>query len=152
MTEYAGYRATIEVQLGATWTPIAQVRDIAGPGLASEQIEVSHRDSRYRRYVAGMLDGGEVTFQIVFDPNHASHDPTLADSMFAYAVSGEKADFRIKFPGVDGVVTDGFTTAAFEAFVSNFEIASALEDGLLADLTLKISGDITWTHTAPVNA
>lgn len=151
MTEYAGYKAIIEVQLASVWTTIAQVRDISGPGLASEQIEVSHRQSRYRRYVAGMLDGGEVTFQIVFDPDHASHDPTLTNSMFAYAVSGDTAPFRITFPGAVGVVEDGNTIASFAAFVANFEISSPLEDGLLADLTLKISGDITWAHTAPRN-
>jgi hypothetical protein len=146
VAEYAGYQATLEVELGAVWTTVAQVRDLSGPALAGDQIEVSHRDSRFRRYVGGMLDGGEVTFEIVFDPDHASHDPTLADSMYSYAESGEVADFRITFPGV-GAAT---TTATFSAFVSNFEINAPLEDGLMADMTLKITGSITWAHDAGV--
>lgn len=147
MPEYAGYRTELQVELGVTWTTVAQIRDLDGPALESDQIEVSHRgdDSgfdRYRRYVAGLADGGEVNFEIVFDPDHESHDPTLSDSMYAYADSGEVANFRLNFPGVASAVT----RAAFAAFVSSFEVKSPLEDGLMADLTLKITGRITWTH------
>lgn len=142
MAEYAGYRVELEIQLGVTWTPVAQVRDISGPAVIADQIEVSNRDSRARKYVAGMYDGGEITFDMVFDPDHASHDPTLADSMYAYAASGEIANFRLTFPGV----ATATTTATFAAFVSNFEITSPLEDGLTASLTAKVSGAVAWAH------
>ncbi len=142
MAEYAGYAVDLEIELGAVWTPVAQVRDISGPAVIADQIEASHRDSRARRYVAGMYDGGEISFDIVFDPDHASHDPTLADSMYAYAASGETASFRLTFPGA-GTAT---TTATFAAFVSNFEITSPLEDALTASLTAKVSGAVTWAH------
>lgn len=144
MAEYAGYLTQLEVKLGAVWTNVAQVRDLDGPGIIADQIEVSSRDNRARKYVAGMYDGGELTFDIVFDPDHASHDPTLTDSMYAYAKSGDVAEFRLTFPGV-GTAT---TTATFDAFVSNFEISSPMEDGLTANLTMKISGDVTWEHKA----
>jgi hypothetical protein len=36
----------------------------------------------------------------------------------------------------------------FSGFVSGFEITSPLEDGLAADVTIKISGAITWAHVA----
>lgn len=147
MAEYAGYRTKLEIEIASVYTTVAQIRDLAGPAAVSDQIEVTHRGSggninRYRRYVAGMLDGGEVTFDAVFDPDHASHDPTLTGSMYALVESGEVNNFRITFPG-DGSDT---TTATFEAFVSNFEINSPLEDALTADLTLKITGPITWAH------
>lgn len=142
MAEYAGYKTILEVELDAVYTPVAQVRDLTGPAIIADQIEVSSRDSRARKYVAGMYDGGEVTFDIVFDPDHASHDPTLADSMYAYAKTGDPVNFRLTFPGVSPATT----TADFAAFVSNFEISSPLEDALTASLTLKISGDVTWAH------
>ena len=35
-------------------------------------------------------------------------------------------------------------TAAFAAFVTNFAITTPLDDVMSADLTLKITGDVTW--------
>lgn len=142
MAEYAGYRTKLEVEINSVYTEVAQIRDLSGPAAEADQIEVSHRGSRYRRYVAGMVDGGEVTFDVVFDPDHASHDPTISGSMYDLLESGEVSSFRITFPGVGNDVT----TATFDAFVSGFEINSPLEDGITADLTLKITGAVTWAH------
>lgn len=147
MAEYAGYRTKLEIELASVWTTVAQIRDLAGPGAESDQIEATHRGSggtinRYRRYVAGMLDGGEVSFDIVFDPDHASHDPVTTGSMYNLVETGEVNNFRTTFPGAGSNVT----IATFAAFVSNFEIGSPLEDVLSADITLKITGAITWTH------
>lgn len=143
MAEYAGYLVKIQkFTPPSTWVDVAQVKDLSGPSAQADQIEVSHRDSLWRRYVAGLRDGGEVSFDVVFDPDHASHDPTVADSMYDLLENGEVASFRITFPGLSGATT----TATFDAFVSNFEVDSPLEDGVTAALTLKITGVITWAH------
>lgn len=142
MAEYAGFLAVLQVDLGAGYINVAQVVDLSGPSVESDQIEVSHRDDRFRRYVAGMRDGGEVTFDVIFDPDHASHDPVQSGSMYSMAADGSVGDFRIVFPGVAGATT----TATFNAFVSNFEVTAPLEDGLGADLTLKITGEPVWAH------
>lgn len=144
MAEYAGYLAKIEVNIDSVYTEVAQVRDLNGPAAESDQIEVSHRDSRWRRFVAGMRDGGEVTFEVVFDPDHPSHDPADPDSMYAKLENGVVDDYRITFPGAAGATT----TAEFEAFVSQFSVKAPLEDGQMADLTLKITGEIEWEHVA----
>lgn len=141
MAEYAGFEVILQVNAGG-WVNVAQVRDITGPSVASEQIEVSHRDSVWRRYVAGMRDGGEVTFDCVFDPDHTSHDPTLSTSMYRAAEDGTVMSFRLDFPGAGSAVT----RAAFSAFVSNWENTAPLEDALAANVTLKITGQVTWSH------
>ena len=147
MAEYAGYRTKLEINLASVWTVVAQIRDLDGPAIESDQIEVSHRGQggtidRFRKYVAGLADGGEVSFDIVFDPDHASHDPVVTGSLYNLVETGEVNEFRITFPGAG---TD-ITTVNFDAFVSNFEIGSPLEDGLTADITLKITGALTWAH------
>jgi len=149
MAEYAGYRVLLlrQTAVPGTFTPIAQVVDLSGPQLESEQIEVSHRAdgvtaNMWRRYVAGMKDGGEVSFQVIFDPDEPSHDPTLATSLYALGASGESDVFQIDFPGAG---TDR-TTATFDAYVVNFDVDAPLEDGLTADVTLKVSGIVTWAH------
>jgi len=150
MAEYAGYRVLLKrlTTPPSTFTAVAQVADLSGPSVESEQIEASHRAdgdpaNMWRRYVAGMKDGGEVTFTLIFDPDEPSHDPTLSTSMYALAASGELDVFQLDFPGAG---TDR-TTATFDAFVSGMDIAAPLEDALTQDVTLKVSGPVTWAHT-----
>lgn len=150
MAEYAGYRSTLEIELATVWTAVAQIKDLSGPEAEADQIEVSHRDSRSRRYVAGMIDGGEVTFDIVFDPDHASHNPSTTGSMYNLLETGDVNSFRITFPGVAGATSDAETTATFDAFVSAFTIDSPMEDAISASITLKITGAIVWAHVAAI--
>jgi Lambda phage tail tube protein, TTP len=147
--EYAGYRTLLKrlTTPPSTYTMVAQVEDLDGPQLESKQIEVSHRadgvpSNMWRRYVSGMKDGGQVKFSVVFDPDDPTHDPTLTDSLYAIGAAGTPSDFMIDFPGAG---TDR-TTAKFSAYVTNFDATSKLEDGLKADLVLKISGQVTWAH------
>lgn len=149
MTEYAGYRTLLKrlTTPPTTYTSVAQVGDLDGPQLISDQIEVSHRSdgnpaNMWRRYVAGMKDGGEVTFTLIFDPDDPTHDPTLATSMYAQGMDGTPAGYQIDFPGAG----TKRTTASFQAYVTNWDTSSPLEDGLTADVTLKISGQVTWAH------
>jgi hypothetical protein len=143
MAEYAGYLTTLEkLTPPSTWVEVAQIVDLGGPAAEADQIEVSHRGSRWRRYVAGMVDGGEVAFDVIFDPDHASHDPTVSGSMYDLLETGEVESYRITFPGAGSDTT----TATFDAFVSTFEVDSPMEDGIKANLALKITGEITWAH------
>lgn len=146
MTEYAGYLTQLQRRTDAgppeVWQTVAQIRDLNGPAGQSDQIEVSHRDDQWRHFVAGMRDGGEVTCDIIFDPDHASHDPTLTGSMWDLMETGTRDLYRLVFPGED----EDTTTSAFSAFVSNFAITSPMEGGLGANLTLKISGPTAWAH------
>jgi hypothetical protein len=150
MAEYAGYRVILKRKVTATFEAIAQVGDISGPSVESEQIEVSHRAdgvpaNMWRRYVAGMKDGGEVTFTLIFDPDDASHDPTLSTSMYNLATSGLPGEFQMVLPG-QGTDT---TTAEFDAYVTNMDMDAPLEDGLTQEVTLKVTGPITWAHVPP---
>ena len=142
MAEYPGYLTTLDVYLSSVWTTVAQIVDLGGPAVEADQIEVSHRGSRWRRYVAGMVDGGEVDFDIIFDPDHASHDPTITGSMYDLVETGEVNSFRITFPGAGSNIT----TATFDAFVSSFEVDSPMEDGIKANISLKITGAPVWAH------
>jgi hypothetical protein len=147
MAEFAGYRTLLKRKVTTTYDPVAQVADLDGPSVESDQIEVSHRAdgtqaNMWRRYVAGMKDGGEVSFTLIFDPDDPTHDPTLPGSMYALAASGDPGDFQLVFPGV-GTKT---TTASFKAYVTGFGAHSPLEDGLTVDVTTKVSGVVTWAH------
>ncbi len=149
--EYPGYKVTISREVAATpgtYAVFAQVRDIDGPAGSAEQIETSHRDSQFRKYQAGMRDGGEVSFDIVFDPDLAGHDPTVATSVYQDWENGKMANYKITFPGQLATTTEDTTTCIFAAFTSNFAFKAPMADALTASLTLKINGVLTWAHVA----
>lgn len=145
MAEYVGYKVLIAREVAATpgtYATIGQVIDIGGPSASADQIETSHRDSQLRKFQSGMRDAGEVNFGIMFDPDLASHDPTLATSIYKDWELGRLANYKLTFPGVVAAVT----TCVFSAFTSAFGFDAAMEDGLKADVTLKINGTLTWAH------
>lgn len=145
MAEYAGYKVIIAREVAATpgtYAAFGQVRDIDGPSGEADQIETSHRDSLFRKWQAGMRDGGEIDFDIVFDPNLAAHDPTLATSVYKSWENGLLENYKITFPGA-GAAT---TTCIFSAFISKFGFTAPMEDALTAAITLKVNGAFTWAH------
>ena len=144
MAEYAGYRVVLakETTPPGTYTTFAQIRDIDGPSAEADQIETSHRDSLFRKWQPGMRDGGELNFEIVFDPDLAGHDPTLANSVYKDWELGVVRNYKMTFPG-DAAKT---TTCIFSGFISNFGFQAPMEEALTADITVKVNGTMAWAH------
>lgn len=137
--EYSGFAGTLKVDISSTYTTIAQIRDISGPSLAADTIEVTHRDGGgWKEFVAGLRDGGEVTFDLIFDPDQTTHSPSAAGGLITLLSAGTKNSFRVSF--ADSTAT----TATFDAIVTAFEPKMPLNDAQTADATLKVSGTITW--------
>ena len=144
MAEYAGYRVLLakETSTPGTYAVFAQSKDIDGPSAEADQIETSHRDSLFRKWQPGMRDGGELTFDIVFDPDLPGHDPTLADSVYSDWENGVVSNYQVTYPGAG---TDT-TTCVFSGFISTFGFSAPMEDALTAAITLKVNGAMVWTH------
>lgn len=130
-----GAEVTLEVgdgvELSETFTKIANVKSIGGPGMSREQINVTSHGDTAGRYRAGLPEGGEVPLDIVWDPAEATHDETTG--LLSLFNSGDIRNFKLKFGAV--------ATWSFAAFVSSFELSGEAEGGLMsASVTLKIDG------------
>ncbi len=119
------------------FTTIAECYDISGPSLALDAIEITHHTSTdgWREFVGGLLDGGEVTLSINFDPVGATHG--YSSGLVEDMVNRTKRNFQLVFPD------PGTTTWAFTALVTGFEVKAPIDDRLSSDVTLKISGKPT---------
>jgi predicted secreted protein len=136
MSEYFGYDALLKIA-GVT---IGQVRDIEGPGLKMDTVEVTTRDtSKWRKRIAGLKDGGTVTFEIVYDPDTATH-ANASGGVPYLLLQGTSAAFTLVLPDAAAA-----TTIAFTAFVTSFKPKAAMEGALTADLELQITGAVTIT-------
>jgi len=116
---------------GTTYTTIAEVVSISGPGLSAEAIDVTSHDSPegWREYVGGLKDGGEVTFDINFIPGNTTH-AELAGRIGAYVDT-----FQLVFPDN--------TAWTFDALITGFEPQENVDGKLSASVTLKITGKPT---------
>jgi predicted secreted protein len=232
LNAYSGYSCLLQEEIAAVYTTIAAVRDLAGPTVAVTAVDTSTRDARARSFLPAMYDSGEITFDIVYDPDTDTHSDTVAgglrklqkdqtvcnwklvlpdngpvvvetvkgtgivdeiqtvtvrsggtnvwtfgaNSTAALAWDISTADlqtalqalvsigagnctvagtagltYTLTFVGTKAktdvaavVVTATPRTATFAAFVTNFSLKTPMDDGMTADLTLKVTGAVTW--------
>jgi len=120
---------------GTAGTAVANITNIRGPGLKADTIDLSAHDSAsaYRDKGAGLLDAGQVTLDINFDPNAATHKN---------AAGGLRDDFEGR-AAVSWAIEYPTTPAAFDvfsAFVVGFEPDAPHDDKVTATVTLEITG------------
>lgn len=139
MAEYSGFAAVLSIYITSAFVPIVQVRDISGPSMAAADVEVSHRGSTVKLYQAGMLDGGEVTLDIVYDPDTATHSDAARGGL-PFALSGRHLEqWQLAF--ADSTPAK----ATFYGFVTGFTPKTPMGDAQTADVTIKIDGAVAWT-------
>ena len=132
----AAYGVLLKLGNGATsetFTTIAEVRDIEGPELELETKEVTSHDSGgWREYIGTLWTGGEVSFDLNFIPTNATQSYTAG--LIKDMLARTKRNFQLIFSDT------GSTTWAFTALVTGFKPSSAVEDELMAEVTLQITG------------
>lgn len=134
MAEYFGYDCMLQINGG----DIVQVRDIEGPGMKLDTVEVTTRDtSKWRKRIAGLKDGGTVTFEIVYDPDATTHK-NASGGVAYHLLQGTSNTFALMFPTATTVASIAFT-----AFVTSFKPKAPMEGALLADIELQITGAVT---------
>lgn len=112
-----------------SFTTIAEVLDIDGPNQTREQLEVtSHSSAGWREYIAGLRDGGEVSFGLNFVPAEQ-------DDLRALYDSGESANYKIVYP-------NGWKDT-FAAIVTDWGTKSPVDGAVTDEVKLKISGEVT---------
>lgn len=119
---------------------IASVEDLSAPSRSRNMIDVSAHDSpdKYREFVKGMKDGGEVTATINYRPGENSHQALDADFE-----EDELRDYQIVIlPGDPDEHTWEFT-----AGISDISDEFPLDDKMAREVTFKISGRPTLTPT-----
>lgn len=135
MAKYKAFGTTLQHLVTATWTDIGGILDKSGPGYTAEPIDVTTHDSTdgFKEYVGGVRDAGEISFDIVWDPEDTGGQKKLLDQLIAGTVD----TYRIVFPSTTS------KTYEFSALVTAFESNMPVEGLLGASVTMKISGKPT---------
>lgn len=120
-----------------SFTTIAELRNISGPNFSSDVIDVTvHNTSTpFRRFISGLIDGGEITIDINFVPTDATHG--YSSGLLADMINRTRRNFQLVFPD------SGSTTWLIPGIVTAFEPSADPGDVLQASVTIKVSGPPT---------
>ena len=121
---------------GTSYVAIGQVKDITGPSQTRDTIEVTDHDSGgWKEYIAGLRDGGELTFTIGYDNANAQH-AALLTSMGSSVIPAWELTLN---------VTSGTAVWTFDGQVTGFTANTPVSGENTIDITVKISGSATLT-------
>lgn len=134
MTAYATQGSVIRRagdESPSVYTAILQVSNINGPTASANEIDVTNLQSTAKEFVTGLVDYGQVTFDIILDRNNATHTGLKND-----LDNNTVRSYQIETP--DGVVE------SFEARVSGLDQNIQTDDAVKASVTLRLTGPSVW--------
>lgn len=129
-SKYSSCGVELRLYNGSTYDQIAQVTSLRGPGLKQTVIDVSDLDSCVSAKIPDMVDSGDVTVELLFDPAYNRHQ----DLIEALQSKTEEA-FKIVWPD------DSEWT--FDGYVSAFEASTGKGQPLTASVTISVTGTVT---------
>lgn len=120
------------------YVAVGEINDLQPPSPQKETVDVTHMGSTggYREFISGLKDGGEVTFNM----NFVYADYLIFKNNFENDDQPRK--YRIVFP--DDPTNP--TRWDFEAIVTDIPVTAPTADKVVADVTLKVSGQSTLTN------
>jgi len=137
MTKTVGYKSVL-VATTSTGLDVnlAQIRNISGPGVTATDVDTTTMDSstNYRTFAAGLLDPGEVTFSLVYDPTNATHTRLARWMRGRYS-----AGWKVYHGSTAGTGQD------FTGYVKGMSREIPMDDVITCDVTIKVSGSPGYT-------
>jgi len=134
-----GYGSQFEIVSDSSpdaYVPMAEIKSITPPSADVDQVEVTHMQSpnRYREFISGLIDGGEVSFEMNFIPGSTS-DSRIFELLNLPVGASRRRACRISFPNG--------RTWFFDAEVTGYEPDVPFDDAMTATVTLKVSGPVS---------
>lgn len=131
-----GYGAKLKLGDGASpevFSVIGEITDLQDSDTAELKEVTNHQSSGSRReYIGGLIDGGEVTFTVNYDPDGATHDRSTG----LQAYLRQTKNFQIEEPGN----TTGYQ---FAAVITNVSKSYPVDDKMSMNVTIKKTGALT---------
>ena len=137
MAKQAAFGTRLSVQYNQTgeYVDLINVGDISGPEVNAETIDVTTHDSpnRFAEFISGMADGGEVSYDLVFDAASAPH------AALYNAVADRKLhNFYVKAPGFVSTAAGGYWS--FVGLFTKMSLSFPVTDKIGASCNIKVSG------------
>ena len=139
------------VTAATTSVEIGNIISFNPPSPAADEIESTNLSLTAKEFVQGLIDYGEGSFEVNFDPSSAAHQAVLTG-----LAAGTTREFLIGFSdattAVPSVTGSSFGTppttrswVKFNGFIKGFVMQGGTNDLVKATLTIRNSGSPTYT-------
>ena len=117
---------------------VGNIISVSIDGQTRDAVDISTMDStsKFREFISGMADAGEVTVEVNYDGSAAG----VANSLNTIYQGGTAETWTITM-----VDTSSFSSAGF---ITNLSIAVPFDDKITQSITIKLSGVPTFTDVA----
>ncbi len=135
--ESIGWGTGFALHNGTSLFEFEGVFNVGIPESSVDDVEITHYKSpgKYRQFMAGLKDRGE----FVVEMNYVAGSPTDLLCQAALAASNTRA-FETQLPDDEG---DAVWNIDGDAYVKGYSRAIPVDDRMTAQLTLRVSGDVT---------
>jgi hypothetical protein len=140
MSKWAAKGTKLQIGNGAeseVFTDVGELLDMSGPSASLGTADVTSHSSTAKECVATVLDSGEVTFSINYDPTLATHKNASGGLIYQMQQKTLR-NWKIVFPDTSS------SYITFSGFVTSFEPDAPVEGKLSAKLKIKISGAVVF--------
>jgi predicted secreted protein len=120
---------------------IGNVTNITGPSMSKDTIDTTALDTTggYRTFITGFKNAGTLTFTLMFEKAHYSKLKSAFDSDVAKSI-------EVILP--DGATAETGSKLSFSGFVTEIPLTIPPDDKITCDVTIQISGPVTFTPAA----
>lgn len=118
---------------GGAYTTVGEVFEFSGTSSSMDTVDstdFSHSDG-HRRFIAGLIDAGEITFTMNFDPALTVY--AAIDTLYKARVIRK---WRFAYAG-------STVNTVVDAFVIGLSRAVPMDDKMTMEISLKLSGTMT---------
>jgi hypothetical protein len=113
-----------------SFVAVANVRSWSGPSTENPELDITTLSSVAKEFTGGLIDFGELTLELNFDPSNTTHQQIFADME---ASPPTVTGWRITFVNP----TVNYT---WNAFVRSFSISGEVDGIIAGSVTLRLSG------------
>lgn len=141
MAKYHAFGAKLQIK-DTTFKDVAGVRDISGPGMSADTVDVTTHDSTdaWEEYLKGTKNPGELSFDLVWDPTETAMQAELLTAM-ASDPDDDPEEFRVIFNTATAKIWE------FKGYVTSFEPSLPVKGEVSASVTIKITGKPNFAAT-----
>ena len=124
-------------------TTIGNIIRISGPSFSRDPIDISTMDStnKLREFIPGMIDAGEVTFDLNFEGAATGGSKILLDQITATAAQA----MQVILDDAGGTTTQKSTWAC-NGFITGLGVEVPFDDKVVQSVTVKLTGEPTFTE------
>lgn len=114
-----------------TYTKVGNLKDFSGFDGKAVEIDVTHLESTAKEFRLGLVDNGQIQFNVDSDQNDAGQ---LA--LQAALIGATQKSFKLTLPNSK--------VASFSGYVTQFSISGSVDGVVKTPCTVRITGAVTW--------